>query len=127
MWDFRIGQAFGLLLRTLPFILMRCAVYFGIALAYVLVVGIGAGIGYGIGALGTDGFQGSAALWGGLVGFGVSGIAVRLLRRYILYMVKAAHIAVLVELIDGNALPDGRGQIAHGAAVVKQRFGEASA
>lgn len=126
MWDFKLGQAFGLMFRTLPFILLRCAVYFGIAVAYVLVTGIGAGIGYGIGAIGTDEFQGTAAAWGALAGFGITGIVVRLARRYILYMVKAAHIAVLVELIDGKALPGGRGQLAHGASVVKARFGEAS-
>lgn len=126
MWDFSIGRAFGLVVRTLPYILLRCAVYFGMALAYVLVTGIGAGIGWGIGAMGTDDFQRTAAIWGALAGFGVTGIVARLLRRYILYMVKAAHIAVLVELIDGRPLPQGRGQLAHGAAAVKERFGEAS-
>lgn len=126
MWDFRLGQAFGLMLRTLPFILLRCAVYFGVALAFVLVTGIGAGIGWGIGALGTDEFQASAAAWGGLLGFAITGIVARMLRRYILYMVKAAHIAVLVEMLDGKPLPNGRGQLAHGAAVVKERFGQAT-
>lgn len=126
MWDFKMGQAIGLMLRTLPFLLLRCAVYFGIVMAYLLVSGIGAGIGYGIGALGTNEFQTTAAFWGGLTGFALIGIVVRLVRRYILYMVKAAHIAVLVELIDGKPLPDGRNQISHGAAVVKQRFGQAS-
>jgi hypothetical protein len=48
------------------------------------------------------------------------------LREYILYIVKAGHIAVLVELIDGKTVPDGRGQIEHATAVVKARFVETS-
>lgn len=127
MWDFNMGQAFGLLLRTLPFIVLRCAVYFGMAFAYVLVTGIGAGIGWGVGALGTRDFQAAATAWGALAGFGITGFAIYLARQYILYMVKAGHIAVLVELLDGKALPDGRGQIGHGTQVVKARFAQANA
>lgn len=127
MWDFNMGQAMGLLLRTLPFILLRCAVYFGMALAYVLFTGIGAGIGWGVGAVGTKDFQASATAWGAFAGLGLTGFVIWMLRQYILYMVKAGHIAVLVELLDGKALPDGRGQIAHGSQVVKQRFGQTSA
>ena len=44
-----------------------------------------------------------------------------------LYLVKAAHIAVLTELVQGRPLPEGRGQIRYGQAVVRERFGEASA
>ena len=47
MWDFRIGTALGLMAKTLPFILFRLAVYFGVALAYVLMTGVGAGVGRG--------------------------------------------------------------------------------
>lgn len=126
MWDFNLSQALGLLLRTLPFILLRCAVYFGMALAYVLFTGIGAGIGWGVGALGTADFQASATAWGAFAGLGLTGAVIWLLRQYILYMVKAAHIAVLVELLDGQPLPDGRGQIEHGTQVVKQRFAQAN-
>ena len=57
MWDFRIGAALGLMVKTLPFILFRLAVYFGVALAYVLMTGVGAGVGWGIGGFGDEGFQ----------------------------------------------------------------------
>src|SRR5690554_7454193 len=49
------------------------------------------------------------------------------LREYLLYMVKAGHIAVLVELLEGHSLPQGRSQIQHATASVKERFGRASA
>ena len=49
-----------------------------------------------------------------------------LLREYLLYMVKAGHIAVLVELMDGRELPQGRGQIDYAQEIVRQRFAQAS-
>lgn len=126
MWDFRFFEALGLMVRTAPFILLRVLVYFGIAVAYVLATGAGAGIGYGIGAFGDEGFRSNATTIGAFVGIGGVSAALYLLREYILYVVKAGHIAVLVELIDGRELPQGRGQIAHASAIVKERFAEAS-
>ncbi len=43
MWDFSIGRSLDLMVKTLPFILFRMAVFFGIAAAYVIVTGTGAG------------------------------------------------------------------------------------
>ncbi|TYB88403.1 hypothetical protein [Oceaniovalibus sp. ACAM 378] len=126
MWDFNVGNALGMMLRTLPFILLRMAVYFGITLGYILVTGVGAGVGYGVGGFGDEGFQASSTMWGGFAGFGIFGAIMYWAREYILYIVKAGHIAVLIELIDGKPMPQGRGQIAHATAVVKQRFPEAS-
>lgn len=126
MWDFSIGKSVGLMVKTLPFVLMRVAVYFGITLAYILVTGTGAGIGWGVGAFGDAGFQATTTFWGGAVGFGVVAAIMYWIREYILYMVKAGHIAVMVELLDGKAMPEGRSQIRHAGAVVKERFAEAS-
>lgn len=126
MWDFSFRRALGLMVQTLPFVLLRMAVYFGAALAYVLVTGTGAGIGWGIGALGDDGFRATATFFGGATGFGIVLIVMYWLREYILYMVKAGHIAVMVELIDNRPMPQGRSQIGHAQAMVRERFGEAS-
>lgn len=127
MWDFRIGTALGLMAKTLPFILFRLAVYFGVALAYVLMTGVGAGVGWGIGGFGDEGFRAASTFWGGVAGFGIVGVIMYVLREYLLYMVKAGHIAVLVELLEGQSLPQGRSQIQHATASVKERFGQASA
>lgn len=126
MWDFNVGGALGLMARTSPFIALRMMVYFGITLGYILVTGTGAGIGYGVGALGEPGFQASTTMWGGMLGFGIFGAVMYWAREYILYLVKAGHIAVLVELMDGKPLPAGRSQITHATAVVKDRFVQAS-
>lgn len=124
MWDFSLRQSMSLLVRTMPFILLRCAVYFGITLAYILMTGIGAGIGYGIGGLGNEGFQAAAALWGGVAGFGLTGGILYFLREYILYTVKAGHIAVMVQLLDEGELPSGKSQISYASHIVKNRFAQ---
>lgn len=126
MWDFSIGQAIGLMVRTMPFIVLRAAIYFGAALAYVLVTGAGAGIGYGVGAFGEPDFQAQTTFWGAIGGFGVVGAIMYWAREYILYLAKAGHIAVLVELVSGRELPAGRSQITYATAVVKERFAQAS-
>ncbi|KPQ06958.1 MAG: hypothetical protein HLUCCA12_08275 [Rhodobacteraceae bacterium HLUCCA12] len=126
MWDFSFGRAIALMIQTLPFVLLRIAVYFGAALAYVLITGTGAGIGWGIGALGDEGFRASSTFFGGVTGFVVVVVVMYWLREYILYMVKAGHIAVMVELIDNRPMPEGRSQIGHAQAMVRERFGQAS-
>ncbi len=126
MWDFSIGQALGLMGRTLPFIVFRIVVYAGIAVAYVLVTGVGAGVGWGVGAFGDSEFQASSTFWGGLIGFGLTAGALYFLREYILYIVKAGHIAVLVKLLDGEDVPAGQNQIGYATEIVKAGFGEAN-
>ncbi len=66
------------------------------------------------------------ALWGGIAGFVLVIGLLRLAREYILYLVKAGHIAVLVQLYDGNPIPGGEGQIRFGANFVKAHFAESS-
>ncbi len=126
MWDFQVGRALGLMFRTMPFVLLRMAVYFGAVIAYVLMTGVGAGVGWGIGGLGGEGFRATSTFWGGAIGFGVVGAIMYWLREYILYIVKAGHIAVLVELLDGKPIPGGRSQISHARSVVGERFAQAS-
>ncbi len=126
MWNFSVSRSLSLMGRTMPFIALRVAVYFGMAAAYVVVTGTGAGIGWGIGAFGDDGFRTGAIFWGGAIGFGLTAGVLYFLREYVLYVVKAGHIAVLVELLDGREMPSGKSQVAHATAVVRQRFGEAS-
>ena len=124
MWDFSLRQSINLLVRTMPFLLLRCAVYFGITLAYILMTGVGAGVGYGIGGFWDESTQAAAALWGGIAGFGLLGGVLFFAREYLLYSVKAGHIAVLVQLLDGGEIPQGRSQISYASQVVKSRFAQ---
>lgn len=124
MWDFSIGHTLGLLARTYPFILLRMLVYFGITFAYIVATGGGAAIGYGVGHVSDD--PTAFTLWGAVIGIGVVSIALYWIREYLLYILKAGHIAVMVELMQGKPLPDGQGQIAHARQIVTARFGEAN-
>jgi hypothetical protein len=124
MWDFKLGAAFGAMQRTLPFLLARMLVYFGIALLYVFSTGVGGALGYGFTRFG-DG-EGEGAVVGAFIGFaGASGL-LYWVREYILYLVKAGHIAVLVRIYDQQPLPGGRGQIDYASSIVKERFKDAS-
>ncbi|HEY4942045.1 MAG TPA: hypothetical protein VII56_11520 [Rhizomicrobium sp.] len=127
MWDFSFSRALAMVMQTLPFIVLRIVVYAGIAIAYVLSVGIGGAIGWGFGHLGSgpDAHAGGA-FWGGAIGLGLVSGVLYFAREYILYLMKAAHIAVLVEVYDGKAIPAGQGQIAYGATFVKTHFTESS-
>lgn len=124
MLDFRTGQILGLLMRTMPFLLLRIAVYIGITIAYVLAVGIGGGIGLLFGKIGGN--TGGGAGIGGLIGFIVISGILFWARQYLLYLVKAGHIAVLVELLDGRQIPSGSGQIGYATNIVKQHFASSS-
>ncbi|HXC56947.1 MAG TPA: hypothetical protein VNU97_16730 [Rhizomicrobium sp.] len=127
MWDFSFGRALAMVLQTLPFIVLRIVVYIGIALGYVLTVGIGGALGWGFGHMGSGpGAPAGGAFWGGLLGFALLSGALYFAREYILYLMKAAHIAVLVEVYDGKPIPGGQGQIAYGATFVKTHFTESS-
>jgi hypothetical protein len=124
MWDFDIGRALALMGRTLPFILLSIAVYAGIAIAYVLATGISACIGWGIGGMAGHDAWGAAAVWGGVIRFGLVGVILYWLCAYILYVVEPGHTAVLVALFDGKTLPAGRPPIDHARRIVAARFTE---
>lgn len=64
-----------------------------------------------------------AAVWGGIIGFGVF---MYWPHEYLLYLVKAGHIAILVTLLDGYTLPQDTSQIRYGSYVVKARFAKTS-
>ena len=124
IWDFSISRTISVLAGTMPFILIRMAIYFGITLIYILATGTGAGVGYGLGQLGDD--PTAYTLWGGMAGFGLVSVVLYWLREYILYIVKAGHIAVMVHLLDGNPLPRGEGQIAYARREITERFAESN-
>ena len=82
------------------------------------------GLGAAFGLLG--GAAGGGAFWGGMIGFGIVSAVLYWAREYLLYLVKAGHIAVLVELYDGNDLPAGKSQIDYAQGIVRERFVETS-
>jgi hypothetical protein len=124
MKDFSFSEVLGLMRKTAPFLLFRFLIYFGITLGFVLITGTGAGLGYGVGYIGDNAPAGG--FWGGMIGFVLALGIMYSLREYLLYLVKAGHIAVLVEVREGRAIPGGKGQIAYGTEQVRQRFATSS-
>jgi hypothetical protein len=115
----RIGAAFGLMLRTMPILLVRLGVYLAfwvVALVYLAIV-------FGLAAL-LGNIHGLLSLIVILVGLGATIPLYHMAYRYVFYMIKAAHIAVLSELIANGSLPAGQGQLAWGKQRVRERFGE---
>jgi hypothetical protein len=114
-------EAFALLARTTPYLVMRLGVYTfaGVVIGiYWLVIGLIAWV------------AGKILPVAGIIVF-IIGLAAnlwlwRLLREYMLYIVKAGHIAVIAELVSRGKLPEGEGQVAFGKRQVTERFGQAS-
>lgn len=122
MWDFSVFRAMGLMLRTLPFLLLRVAVCLGIAAALALGWVAGAAVGR-LFEVSAD--QSLVAVWGGAAGVLIVAALVHLRRDQILFLVKAGHVALMVEALDGRRLPLSTGQISLARAIVAERFAEA--
>lgn len=116
-----IGKASSILLRTLPYVLLRMLVYFAFGVAFtiywVLVFFLGK----------------AATLLHPYVGVGVWIVAlilpfpiIRFFREYILYVIKAGHVAVIARLAIHDSLPEGVNQIQWGKEQVQRRFKETS-
>lgn len=122
--DLKLGFALQLLLKTTPILLIRLGVmllFWLVAAIYLLITG---SIAFLIG---------SAVSWLGVILFIIAlGSVVpfyNLAYRYVFYMIKAAHIAVMAELLTNEKikLPPGRGQLEWGKKQVEARFGEMNA
>ncbi len=127
MLDFKIKEVFSALWKTKEFMLFRFLIYFGITIGYIIGTGTGAGIGWSVGSV-AGGEDGSATglMYGMFGGFAIVSGVLYYVREYLLYIVKAGHIAVILKHLDGEEIPSGKGQIAYAQSIVKERFKEAS-
>lgn len=96
MSDFSLSKALGVMRRTTPFVVFRRAVYFGIAVAFVLATGMGAGLGYGNGSFWADDGRLAGAAYGAAGGFGLTAAALYFLREYVLSTVRRGHITAFL-------------------------------
>src|SRR5690625_2529181 len=113
-----------LITKTLPFILVRILMYALFVLVSFVVLGIMVGIVF----LVVELFNGAGFAFVLIMIATVGGIfgILRFFERYVLYMVKMGHIAVIVELLRTGEIPKGKGMIAHGKDTVVQNFGAAN-
>ncbi len=115
-----LGEALGLLGKTLPFIWIRLGSYLLLGLGLGVYFGIVGGVAWLLGQLWAPlGFILFLAAIGGAFGI------VRWVTRYYFYLLKAAHTAVMTEFIVHGSGPT-EGQVAHGRKAVMERFKDTS-
>jgi hypothetical protein len=115
-----IGDAVSLLLKTAPFLLARLGILSALTVAAILYWIVLAG-GFVLLA------KASPLLgWAWIIALGVvAGGIWRFAVRYMLYLLKAAHIAVLTELITTGKIGNGsEGMFQYGKRIVTERFGQ---
>ncbi|MEZ4459120.1 MAG: hypothetical protein R3E66_05230 [bacterium] len=115
-------QAVSLVTRTLPFIGVNAAVYGAFFVLSLIWFGIWGGLAFLFGKLGI----GVLSTLCVIVGFGAGAGVVKFAQRYLLYMVKGAHIAAMTELLKNGTLPDGMNQYAYGKATIEKHFKDVS-
>ncbi|AFZ74885.1 hypothetical protein [Natronobacterium gregoryi] len=109
--------------QTLPFVLLRIGV--GLALGLFTIIYFGVVVWIGTRLLTTGTISGWIAGIGALVAIGLFVWGWRLASTYVLYLVKAGHIAVIAHAVETGEVPDE--QLRYGKAQVTDHFAEASA
>ena len=117
------GKATSIFVKTLPFVLLRMGI--GLLLGLVAIVYFGFVLWLGFTLLDAGTVSGWVAAIGLLLAIGIFVGAWRLFSRYVLYLVKAAHIAVIAHVVDTGEVPSN--QLRYGKSQVRTRFTEASA
>ena len=116
-----LKEATSLLGATLPLLGLNVAIY--AAFFFVALIWFSVWIGMAI-LLGR--FSGVAAVVCLIIAVGAGGWGWRLARRYLLYMVKGAHIAAMTEIMLGRDVPRGVAQISYGQEIIKKYFKDVS-
>lgn len=116
--NLQLGPAFKIVMQTAPYLLYRATVYgiiCGAAAVLLLFLAL-------IGRV----FGGGAAAVLFVICVGAGSFGLPLLREYILYLLRAGHVAVITEIIERGGLPEGVDQTAWGKEKVMSHFKEIS-
>ncbi len=115
--------AVSLITRTLPFIGVNTAVYAIFFVISAIWFGLWGGLAWLSGAVLKIPVVPYVFIIIACVAFG--GL-LKYARRYLLYMVKGAHISAMTELLKGGDLPGGMSQYRYGRQVIEERFKDVS-
>lgn len=116
--NLQLGRAFGIVMKTTPYIFYRAVVYGVICAAFAVLLLFLALVGYVFGS--------GAAMVMFVIFMVAGGFGARLLREYVLYLLRAGHVAVITEIIERGSLPEGVGQTEWGKQQVTTYFKEVS-
>lgn len=108
-------------MRTSSILVIRIGYYLLFWAALLLLLGVIIGVSYLISQLNeTLGF------WVGMIGYILLIPAYLWANRYIFYLLKGAHLAVVAQLLQHGKMPSGTTQLEWGKQQVLDRFGEVS-
>lgn len=114
-------EAVSLLGATVPMLGLNAAVYAGFFLVAVIWFAVWGAIAF---------FAAKLVPIAGVIcvlfAMGAGGFAWRMARRYLLYMVKGAHIAAMTEVLLGRDVPKGPAQIQYARDIVTKYFKDVS-
>lgn len=116
-----LAHAAKITLKTLPFILLRLGLYLAFGFVFCLYWVFVFFIGQGAAAIHD---YARVAVW--IVALILPFPFIKLFREYFLYVLKTAHVAVIVEFALRGHLPEGISQVEWGKAQVMARFKETS-
>ncbi|TWU44977.1 hypothetical protein Q31b_01480 [Novipirellula aureliae] len=105
----RLSTGWGLLMQTLPILMVRLGIYAAFAIGIAIYLLIFSGLAWLFGRFGW------VVMLFAIIGLGGIWVWVR---RYLLYMVQAAHVAVMTELIVHKELPKGVNQYQYGKEII---------
>lgn len=113
--------AFELLLKTIPFLILNAAVYGGFFIASVIWLAIFGSIAYFL----SSRIELLAYIFFFIAVGGPYGVLI-FGRKYVLYLVKGAHIAVLTKLFKTGKVPENQQQVSYGKEIVQSNFKDVS-
>lgn len=116
-----LGNAAKITLKTLPFILIRMGLYLAFGFLFCIYWAVVFFLGQGAAAIHD---YARVAVW--IIGLILPFPLIKLFREYFLYVLKTAHVAVIVQLALHGSLPEGKNQVEWGKEKVMARFKETS-
>ena len=118
----RLGRSFRLMMQTTPILLVRLGAYLVFWAILLVYLGVLGGLAYLL-----------AFVWAPLAwilviaGLFALGPIWQVAYQYVFYVLKAAYIAVVTEILVNGSIPGNEGQLAWGRKAVEKRFGQVSA
>lgn len=117
----QLGTAFNLVVKTAPILLVRLGMYLAFWVLLLIYWAITIGIAYLVGKVFAP-LGWILAIIALVSTFPIYNLAY----KYVFYLLKAAHVAVIAELLARGELPAGVSQLAWGKDQVTKRFGQVS-
>ena len=118
-------MVFKIIMKTIPYLILRFVTYLALTMAFLFYFFVCWKIFEILNKIaGENGWIAGVVL----IFLGLMAIPVyRFVKSYLLYMIKAGHVAVVAELAANGSLPSGSGQITFGTETVKKHFATSNA